>query len=119
MRIFCPQTDPQVLKIRSANFTESAWGTITQKGGTRKAAPITASSVPTPAAALGLQVNMRNWELGVVYLIESDQEMESLQNKRSARDRSEGINFFGPLPVPFKRPVRQYTSQDKPWFMVG
>jgi len=62
---------------------------------------------------------MRNWELGVVYLIESEQEVESLQNRRSARDRSEGINFFGPLPVPFKRPVRQYTSRDKPWFMVG
>ncbi|KAF9304880.1 hypothetical protein BGZ74_000326 [Mortierella antarctica] len=105
--------------VGSANFTESAWGTITQKGGTKKAAPITASSMPTPGAALGLHVNMRNWELGVVYMIETEQEMESLQSRRSTRDRSEGINFFGPLPVPFKRPVRQYTSQDKPWFMVG
>ncbi|KAG0031014.1 hypothetical protein BGZ81_001864 [Podila clonocystis] len=105
--------------VGSANFTESAWGTITQKGGTKKATPISASSMPTPAAALGLQVNMRNWELGVVYMIESEQEMDSLQSKCSARDRNEGINFFGPLPVPFKRPVRQYTSQDKPWFMVG
>ncbi|KAF9217741.1 hypothetical protein BGZ59_000070 [Podila verticillata] len=105
--------------VGSANFTESAWGGISQKGGRKKAAPVTSSSVPTPAATLGLQVTMRNWELGVVYLIESEQEVESLQNKRSARDRGEGINFFGPLPVPFKRPVRQYTSRDKPWFMVG
>ncbi|KAF9426446.1 hypothetical protein BGZ94_006512 [Podila epigama] len=108
--------------VGSANFTESAWGTISQKkkaGKKPSYVEITSDSVPTPASELGLMISMRNWELGVIHVMDHPHDMEALQQKRSAKDRSEGINFFGPLAVPFKRPVRQYTSRDKPWFMVG
>ncbi|KAG0325559.1 hypothetical protein BG004_003185 [Podila humilis] len=107
--------------VGSANFTESAWGTIIKKtiAGAQRPVAVTASSMPTPAAAQGLQVSMRNWELGVLYLIEDEQEMNILQGKRSLRDKTNGINFFGPMPIPYKRPIEPYSSQDRPWFKAG
>ncbi|KAG0364525.1 tyrosyl-DNA phosphodiesterase-domain-containing protein [Gamsiella multidivaricata] len=96
------------LYVGSANFTESAWGSVTL----RRSGPI---------AGQGLRVNIRNWELGVVYVIETEEEMESLealtraQGGESHTDDDDMQSFFGPLPVPYRRPLTPYTSNDRPW----
>ncbi|KAF9984913.1 hypothetical protein BGZ79_005531, partial [Entomortierella chlamydospora] len=51
--------------VGSSNFSESAWGTVANKKATAKNVE-------------GLHVSMRNWELGVVYLIETEDEMHDL-----------------------------------------
>ena len=67
----------------------------------------------------GLCINIRNWELGVVYMIETEDEMEELNRRyrgsgRGADDEPDQT-FFGPLPVPYRRPVTQYYAEDEPW----
>jgi hypothetical protein len=92
---------------RSANLSESAWGTIANKKDA-----ITSQH--------GLVVSMRNWELGVVYIIETEEDMRAMTEiaQASGLDRaSDGSiqSFFGPLPVPYKRPLRPYDVNDRPW----
>ncbi|KAG0015468.1 hypothetical protein BGZ80_009840 [Entomortierella chlamydospora] len=91
--------------VGSSNFSESAWGTVANKKATAKNVE-------------GLHVSMRNWELGVVYLIETEDEMHDLAaiSATQRMDPSGEQSFFGPLPVPYRRPLTQYTSRDKPWF---
>ncbi|KAF9108973.1 hypothetical protein BGX27_008175 [Mortierella sp. AM989] len=90
--------------VGSANFTESAWGTVTNKRATAK-------------NVNGIHINMRNWELGVVYIIETEDEMHDLAAISAAQrlDPSGELSFFGPLPVPYMRPLTQYNDRDKPW----
>lgn len=61
---------------------------------------------------------MRNWELGVIYMIETEEEMEAMANiSWTGNGRSQDEQpFFGPLPVPYKRPLTPYKSMDRPWF---
>ncbi|KAG0058294.1 hypothetical protein BGZ89_001397 [Linnemannia elongata] len=104
-----PQSnDPRKLAgwfyVGSANCTESAWGTMSNK---------------RTGALQGLCINIRNWELGVVYMIETEDEMEELNRRyrgseRGADDEPDQT-FFGPLPVPYRRPVKQYYAEDEPW----
>ncbi|KAF8947423.1 hypothetical protein BGZ46_005588, partial [Entomortierella lignicola] len=91
--------------VGSANFTESAWGTVANKKATEK-------------NKSGLHVTMRNWELGVVYAIETEDEMHELAAISAAQrlDPSGDQSFFGPLPIPYKKPLKQYELRDKPWF---
>ncbi|KAF9545066.1 hypothetical protein EC957_011307 [Mortierella hygrophila] len=104
-----PQSDdPRKLAgwfyVGSANCTESAWGTMSNKRS---------------GDLQGLCINIRNWELGVVYMIETEDEMEELNRRyqgsgRGADDEPDQT-FFGPLPVPYRRPVPQYYAEDEPW----
>ncbi|KAK3812627.1 MAG: hypothetical protein JOS17DRAFT_795804 [Linnemannia elongata] len=104
-----PQSDdPRKLAgwfyVGSANCTESAWGTMSNKRS---------------GSLQGLCINIRNWELGVVYMIETEDEMEELNRRyrgsgRGADDEPDQT-FFGPLPVPYQRPVKQYYAEDEPW----
>ncbi|KAF9180671.1 hypothetical protein BGZ50_006059 [Haplosporangium sp. Z 11] len=97
--------------VGSANFTESAWGSVTLKKPIRRpAAPLTSTGT--------LSISMRNWELGVIYVIETEEEMEAMANvswTQNGRSQDEQP-FFGPLPVPYKRPLTPYKSTDRPWF---
>ncbi|KAF9932965.1 hypothetical protein BGZ65_004270 [Modicella reniformis] len=93
--------------VGSANFTESAWGTISNKKATH-----TSDS--------GLYVSTRNWELGVVYVIETEEEMQAMTKLAKANGSDVAIDgsvqtFFGPLPVPFRRPLTSYAPNDRPW----
>ncbi|KAF9434919.1 hypothetical protein BGZ76_007205 [Entomortierella beljakovae] len=92
--------------VGSANLSESAWGTVANK----KPAP----NCPEG----GLHVSMRNWELGIVYIIETEDEMHDLAALSAAQrlDPSGEQSFFGPLPVPYKRPLKPYSFGDRPWF---
>ncbi|KAG0286674.1 hypothetical protein BGZ96_009266 [Linnemannia gamsii] len=90
--------------VGSANCTESAWGTMSNKRS---------------GDLQGLCINIRNWELGVVYMIETEEEMEGLNRKyrgsgRGADDEADQT-FFGPLPVPYRRPLKRYYAEDDPW----
>ncbi|KAG0309635.1 hypothetical protein BGZ98_000044 [Dissophora globulifera] len=58
--------------IGSANFTESAWGSI-------------ASKRPTAKQEGGLYISMRNWELGIVYVVETEEEMNTLAQLARSR----------------------------------
>ncbi|KAF8938401.1 tyrosyl-DNA phosphodiesterase-domain-containing protein [Dissophora ornata] len=95
------------LYVGSANFTESAWGSVTSRKATAKSEG-------------GLFIQMRNWEVGIVYVIETEEEMEAMadlartQGTEHATDGSIQ-SFFGPLPVPYRRPLTPYTSSDRPW----
>ncbi|CAO3564853.1 unnamed protein product [Mortierella alpina] len=98
--------------IGSANFTESAWGTVLAK---KPAKTATAGPAPFPPVPTGssLHVTMRNWELGVVYVIETEDEMQAMTRGLSGQES--GQSFFGPLPVPYKRPLTPYDALDRPW----
>ncbi|KAI1296097.1 hypothetical protein EDD11_007535 [Mortierella claussenii] len=90
--------------VGSANFTESAWGSVTSKKA--------ASTKPG-----GLHITMRNWELGIVYVVETEEEMEAMATlvKAQGLNRDGEQSFFGPLPIPYKRPLKPYTATDRPW----
>ncbi|KAF9918387.1 hypothetical protein BX616_009069 [Lobosporangium transversale] len=90
--------------VGSANFTESAWGTVVSKRATAK-------------FKSGVYVSMRNWELGVVCVMETEEEMEAMAEFANAQGLNPGgeQSFFGPLPIPYKRPLTQYTATDRPW----
>lgn len=67
---------------------------------------------------------MRNYELGVVYIIETEEEMQAMAEyaKATGADQaSDGSiqSFFGPLPVPYRRPLRAYGARDEPWTREG
>ncbi|KAF9974514.1 hypothetical protein BGZ73_002072 [Actinomortierella ambigua] len=53
----------------------------------------------------GLTISMRNWELSVLCPVETAVEFVD----------AEGL--FGAMPVPYERPVLQYSARDKPWVM--
>ncbi|KAF9133518.1 hypothetical protein BGW39_009592 [Mortierella sp. 14UC] len=103
-----PSNDPRKLAgwfyVGSANCTESAWGTLMNK---------------RTGNLQGLCVNIRNWELGVVYMIETEEELEEFNRKyrgssRGADDEADQT-FFGPLPVPYQRPLKPYYAEDDAW----
>ncbi|KAG0217284.1 hypothetical protein BGX31_000292, partial [Mortierella sp. GBA43] len=87
------------LYVGSANFTESAWGMMSNKTATQTDDP-------------GLYVSSRNWELGVVYVIETKEEMQALAEGAGGGDTE---SYFGPFPVPYKRPLKPYEPSDLPW----
>ncbi|KAF9151976.1 hypothetical protein BG015_005947 [Linnemannia schmuckeri] len=103
-----PSNDPRKLAgwfyVGSANCTESAWGTMSNKRS---------------GDLQGLCVNIRNWELGVVYMIETEDELEELnrryQGSGRGTDDEPDQTFFGPLPVPYRRPLTPYYAEDEPW----
>ncbi|KAG0049946.1 hypothetical protein BGZ83_005249 [Gryganskiella cystojenkinii] len=81
--------------------------TTTTKGGKKGAVFI------QPKPINDLQISMRNWELGILYPIETEEELESYYGTNNGNtDQS----FFGPMPVPYKRPIRPYVAEDTPWF---
>ncbi|KAF9362832.1 hypothetical protein BGX34_005408 [Mortierella sp. NVP85] len=91
----------------SLMHSKSAWGTIANKKD-------------ASTSQHGLVVSMRNWELGVVYIIETEEDMRAMTEiaQASGLDRaSDGSvqSFFGPLPVPYKRPLRPYDVNDRAW----
>ncbi|KAG0206412.1 hypothetical protein BGX28_002128 [Mortierella sp. GBA30] len=100
---------------QSANFTESAWGTVTVKKATKASATAAATAAATRPgpAGTGLHVTMRNWELGIVYVIETEDEMQAMTHGLGTREGDQ--SFFGPLPVPYKRPLKPYDTLDRPW----
>ncbi|KAK3837330.1 MAG: tyrosyl-DNA phosphodiesterase-domain-containing protein [Linnemannia gamsii] len=103
-----PSHDPRKLAgwfyVGSANCTESAWGTMANKRS---------------GALQGLCINIRNWELGVVYMIETEEEMEEFNRRYRGSQRGEDDEpdqtFFGPLPVPYQRPLTPYYAEDDAW----
>ncbi|KAG0377008.1 hypothetical protein BGX24_006855 [Mortierella sp. AD032] len=103
-----PSHDPRKLAgwfyVGSANCTESAWGTMANKRS---------------GALQGLCINIRNWELGVVYMIETEDEMEEFNRRYRGSQRGEDDEpdqtFFGPLPVPYQRPLTPYYAEDDAW----
>ncbi|KAF8940875.1 hypothetical protein BGZ47_007578 [Haplosporangium gracile] len=90
--------------VGSANCTESAWGTMSNKRS---------------GDLQGLCINIRNWELGVVYMIETEDEMEELNRRYRGSGRGTDDEpdqtFFGPLPLPYRRPLTPYYAEDEPW----
>ncbi|KAG9320955.1 hypothetical protein KVV02_003444 [Mortierella alpina] len=98
--------------IGSANFTESAWGTVIAKKPA-KASTAVATSIPPAPTGSSLHISMRNWELGIVYVIETEDEMQAMT--RGLGGQESGQSFFGPLPVPYKRPLKPYDALDRPW----
>ncbi|KAF9084730.1 hypothetical protein BGX23_010267 [Mortierella sp. AD031] len=103
-----PSDDPRKIAgwfyVGSANFTESAWGTLSNK---------------RTKDLNGLCIYIRNWELGVVYMIETEEEMEAMNRMHRGSGRSSDDDpdqsFFGPLPVPYRRPLTPYAFEDEPW----
>ncbi|KAG0264041.1 hypothetical protein BGZ95_003674 [Linnemannia exigua] len=103
-----PSHDPRKLAgwfyVGSANCTESAWGTMGNK---------------RTGNLQGLCVNIRNWELGVVYMIETEDEMEEFNRRyrgsQRGKDDEPDQTFFGPLPVPYQRPLKPYYAEDDAW----
>ncbi|KAF9271135.1 hypothetical protein BGZ68_004181, partial [Mortierella alpina] len=55
---------------------------------------------------------MRNWELGIVYVIETEDEMQAMTRGLGCKETDQ--SFFGPLPVPYKRPLKPYEALDRP-----
>ncbi|KAF9908667.1 hypothetical protein EC991_009595 [Linnemannia zychae] len=90
--------------VGSANCTESAWGTLMNK---------------RTGNLQGLCVSIRNWELGVVYMIETEEELEEFNHRyrgsRRGADDEADQTFFGPLPVPYQRPLKPYYAEDDAW----
>ncbi|KAF9922807.1 hypothetical protein FBU30_007089 [Linnemannia zychae] len=86
--------------VGSANCTESAWGTMSMKRS---------------GALQGLCINIRNWELGVVYMIETEEEMEEFNRQFRGADDEPDQTFLGPLPIPYQKPLIEYYAEDDPW----
>ncbi|KAF9561658.1 hypothetical protein EC968_005644 [Mortierella alpina] len=99
--------------IGSANFTESAWGTVTAKKPITKKSTAPPALIPPVPTGSSLHITMRNWELGVVYVIETEDEMQAMTRGLGGNDSDQ--SFFGPLPVPYKRPLKPYDALDQPW----